>query len=197
MKKLSLGLIILGVLLMFYPLCAEIYARSEQEKLSALFDSNVPAVSERFDEDTPVAVQPADVSSSNTEFSEAKIEIKAIGLSAVVVRGTTLLDLARGPGWYVESALPGRGNTAIAGHRTMYGAWFRKLDLLKENDLIKITFAGRVYSYQVEEVFVVAKDDWSVIDPCGYPALTLTTCHPVGRASQRLVVRAALVNNHV
>ncbi|MEW6173880.1 MAG: sortase [Bacillota bacterium] len=38
----------------------------------------------------------------------------------------------------------------------------------------------------------MAKNDWSVIKPCGYPALTLTTCHPVGSARQRLVVRAAL-----
>lgn len=51
---------------------------------------------------------------------------------------------------------------------------------------------GEIYRYKVERVFPIAKNDWSVIKPCGYPALTLTTCHPVGSARQRLVVRAAL-----
>ncbi len=31
---------------------------------------------------------------------------------------------------------------------------------------------------------------WSVIDPTDKPALTLTTCHPPGWATRRLVVRA-------
>lgn len=179
---------------MVYPLVVEYYARYEQERMIALFDRNVAAVSEKND-DLPACDLHTDGLSQNTEFREAKIEVTKIGLSAVVVCGTSLIDLARGPGWYVESALPGQGNTAIAGHRTMHGAWFRNLDQLKENDLIKVVFEGQDYLYRVERVFIIAKDDWSVIDPCGYPALTLTTCHPVGRASQRLVVRAALVND--
>jgi sortase A len=111
-----------------------------------------------------------------------------------VLRGTTTEILNKGPGWYEESALPGQGNTAIAGHRTMHGAWFRHLDSLNTGDEIKLTFDGWVYNYTVEKVFPISNNDWSVINPTAYPALTLTTCHPVGSAAQRLVVRAALVS---
>jgi len=121
------------------------------------------------------------------------IEIPALELSAVVFEGTDKAVLAKGPGWYKESVLPGEGNTAIAGHRTTYGAWFRHVDKLEEGDEIIIGYDSRGYTYRVERVFPVAKNDWSVIDPCGYPALTLTTCHPAGSARQRLIVRAALV----
>ena len=127
------------------------------------------------------------------DFKGARMEIPAIKVSAVVVQGTTLAALARGPGWYEESALPGEGNTAIAGHRTMYGAWFRNTDKLKAGDVINIIYDGQVYEYRVEKVFPISNTDWSVIEPCGYPALTLTTCHPPGSAVQRLVVRAKLV----
>ncbi len=137
---------------------------------------------------TPVAPGTA-----TAEFKGARIEIPAIKVSATVVRGTTLASLAKGPGWYEESALPGEGNTAIAGHRTMYGAWFRNTDKLKTGDVVNIIYDGQVYEYRVEKVFPIANTDWSVIEPCGYPALTLTTCHPPGSAVQRLVVRAKLV----
>jgi sortase A len=126
-------------------------------------------------------------------FQGARIEIPAIKVSATVLRGTTLAALAKGPGWYEESALPGEGNTAIAGHRTMYGAWFRNTDKLRAGDVINIIYEGQVYEYSVEKVFPISNNDWSVIEPCGYPALTLTTCHPPGSAVQRLVVRARLV----
>lgn len=97
---------------------------------------------------------------------------------------------------YPEGSFPGEeGNTAIAGHRTTYGAWFRRLDLLQEGDEIIVTFGDEEYIYHVEDVFVVAKNDWSVIGATPYRALTLTTCHPPGSSLQRLVVRAREVSS--
>ena len=75
----------------------------------------------------------------------------------------------------------------------MHGAWFRHVDQLAADDPIILRHDGLTYHYQVERVFPVASNDWSVINPSPYPVLTLTTCHPVGSATQRLVVRAALV----
>lgn len=129
------------------------------------------------------------------EFNGALLEIPELDLKVAVVRGTSQAQLAKGPGWYEESALPGQGNTCIAGHRTMHGAWFRHVDRLQPGDPLILTFAGQKYVYRVEEVFPVANSDWSVIQPTGYVALTLTTCHPPGSARQRLVVRAALVKD--
>lgn len=202
--KLSLVLIMVGVMLMCYPLFTYVYGWYEQNRLQASLaerDSG-PAEhretgdggSDEFDEEPAVAGPSPLEAALSAEFTGALIEIPALGVSAAVVRGTSLADLRKGPGWYEESALPGSGNTAIAGHRTTYGAWFRNVDQLKAGDIISLRYAERNFLYKVERVFPIASNDWSVIEPCGYPALTLTTCHPVGSAAQRLVVRAALVH---
>jgi sortase A len=191
--KLSWILVITGILLMLYPLFTRIYAQYHQAKFTAL----------QQEAENPVIEYPEESISEAEEIEEIPvkhmpdgafmtIEIPALELSAVVFEGTDKAVLAKGPGWYKESVLPGEGNTAIAGHRTTYGAWFRHVDKLEEGDEIIIGYDSRGYTYRVERVFPVAKNDWSVIDPCGYPALTLTTCHPAGSARQRLIVRAAL-----
>ena len=119
------------------------------------------------------------------------IKVPEIGLSAMVVSGTQPAQLKKGPGWYPNSALPGKtGNVAIAGHRSTYGAWFRHLDRLEKGDRIFLFYQNKHFIYRVEKVFLVEKDDFSVIEPTNYQALTLTTCHPLNSASQRLVVRA-------
>ena len=67
----------------------------------------------------------------------AELRIARIGLRAVVVRGTTPADLREGPGLLAGTPLPGQhGTTAIAGHRTTYGAPFRHLDALRRGDAI-------------------------------------------------------------
>ena len=62
-----------------------------------------------------------------------KIDIKDIGLTAYLVEGVAVDDLKEGPGHYPETPFPGqKGNAAIAGHRTTYGAPFRKVDKLRD-----------------------------------------------------------------
>lgn len=124
------------------------------------------------------------------------LEIPALDLEVAVVRGTEREQLKKGPGLYEDSPLPGttvEANVAIAGHRTTYGAWFRHADKLESGDVIRLTVGSDTYVYHVEQVFPVAKNDWSVVEPVGYDALTLTTCHPPGSSRERLVVRARLV----
>lgn len=194
-KLISRILILAGVLLMLYPLFTYLYSSYEQYKLRASYEISPQQTGESNEgQDPSLTGGPPSMSfPKDGDFTGAMIEIPAINLSAVVLRGTTTEILNRGPGWYEESALPGQGNTAIAAHRTMYGAWFRHLDSLDAGDEINLTFDGWVYKYKVERVFPIANNDWSVIDPTESPALTLTTCHPVGSADQRLVVRASLV----
>jgi sortase A len=75
----------------------------------------------------------------------------------------------------------------------MHGHVFRRLDELKPGDeIVTVTDAGRSV-YRVVGVRVVDKSDWSVVDPFDGYRLTLTTCHPVGSAKQRLVVSAEMV----
>lgn len=122
------------------------------------------------------------------------ILIPRIDVEAAVVDGVEVEDLAKGPGFYPESPRPGQeGNVAVAGHRTTYGEWFRHVDELEEGDEILFTSSKAIYVYQVESVYPVASNAWEVVDPTEEPKLTLTTCHPVGSARERLVVRAAFL----
>ncbi|KUG05372.1 hypothetical protein ASZ90_017204 [hydrocarbon metagenome] len=166
-----------------YPLLTDFYAWYEQENLKQQI-INKQAGPDDGEQSSGVAM---------SEFDGALLEIPAINLSIPVQEGTTPELLAVTPGRYIESALPGEGNTAIAGHRTMYGGPFRNLTDLKPGDIIILSCQELVFEYRVEELYSVENDDWSVIAPCGYAALTLTTCHQDG-SSVRQIIRARMLN---
>ena len=124
----------------------------------------------------------------------AKIEIPAIGVSDYVVEGTDTESLRKGPGHYPETPLPGDpGTTAIAGHRTTYGAPFRNIDELKHGQRIVIDMPDGRFLYRVQRTKVVDDSDLSVLKPVGYKRLVLSACHPLYSAAQRIIVFARQV----
>jgi len=210
----GLALMLLGAALLLWPAAQYVYAHYHQTRLMADFEQLSTS-------QTPVEELPGeDVSDGGTvafdrderpkldELSEPEesydletdgpfvIRIDAIDLEVPLVYGVGPSDLAVAPGFYPQGVGPGEvGNVAIAGHRTTYGAPFRYLDRLNVGDHIIVASPEAEYVYAVEEVFVVSKYAWEVIDPTPEPKLTLTTCHPVGSAEQRLVVRAGYVES--
>ena len=125
--------------------------------------------------------------------SIAQISIPAIGVSEYVVEGTDTESLRKGPGHYPETPLPGeRGTSAIAGHRTTYGAPFRHIDELKPHERITIDMPDGRFVYGVERTKVVDDQDLSVLDRVDHPRLVLSACHPLYSAAQRIVVFARL-----
>jgi sortase A len=124
----------------------------------------------------------------------AKLEIPAIGVSEYVVEGTDTASLRKGPGHYPETPLPGEpGTTAVAGHRTTYGAPFRNLDELERGERIVLDMPDGRFVYRVERVKIVDDQDLSVLDPVGYKRLMLSACHPLYSAAQRVIVFAKQV----
>ena len=122
-----------------------------------------------------------------------RILMPAIGVSDVFVEGTGGGDLRKGPGHYPETALPGeRGTVAIAGHRTTYGAPFRRLDGLDRGDEIELVMPYGRYSYKVESTRIVPPTAVWVTRRVGYDRLVLSACHPLYSAAQRIVVFARL-----
>lgn len=190
--------LIAGVSLVFSPFLTTAYnqyflADPVQEEIAMLLenwggDAEIPFIIPEPEEpdlqvDYPDALPP----------EEGVLKIPVLGLHVNVGYGVELSDLRKSPGFYPQSGYPDTGNVAIAGHRATYGAPFRFLDRLETGDEIILYYGEKVYVYSVESTFVTHARDWSVIDPTPEPALTLTTCHPlVGRATQRLVVRAYL-----
>ena len=123
----------------------------------------------------------------------AKLEIPAIGVDDYVVEGTDVDTLRKGPGHYPETPLPGEpGTTAIAGHRTTYGAPFRNIDQLERGDRIIVDMPDGRFVYRTTRTKVVDDSDFSVLDSVGYQQLVLTACHPLYSAAQRVVVFARL-----
>jgi sortase A len=123
----------------------------------------------------------------------AELRIARIGLRTIVVRGTTAADLRQGPGLLAGTPLPGQhGTTAIAGHRTTYGAPFRSLDALRRGDAITLRLPYGTFRYAVEDRRIVQPGDLSVLRGVGHDRLVLSACHPLFSAARRIVVLARL-----
>jgi sortase A len=124
-----------------------------------------------------------------------RLRIPKIGVSAVVVEGTATNDLRSGPGHYPGTPLPGeRGTVGIAGHRTTYGAWFRRIDQLRRGDPITITMGYGRFTYRVERTQIVPPTALWVTRRVAYDRLILSACHPLYSAAKRIVVFARLVS---
>jgi sortase A len=122
-----------------------------------------------------------------------RLRIPAIGVSAVVVEGTGSAELRAGPGHYEDTSLPGqRGTVGIAGHRTTYGAPFRRVDELARGDRIELRVPYGRFTYRVERTRIVPPTRVDVVDPVAYDRIVLTACHPLYSAAQRIVVFARL-----
>jgi sortase A len=127
------------------------------------------------------------------EGAVARLEIPAIEVDAYVVEGTDPAALNQGPGHYPDTPMPGeQGNCGIAAHRTMYGHVFNRLNELAPGDEIVTHTESRSATYRVVETLIVDPSQVDVVAPTDDTRLTLTTCHPIGSAAQRLVVVAEL-----
>lgn len=122
-----------------------------------------------------------------------RLVIPAIDLDVLVVKGASEVSLRRGPGWIEWTDLPGPyGTCGIAGHRTTYGAPFRRLEELSAGDTIDLYSPYRLYRYTVTSALVVPPSQVDVVAPTEHPSLALTACHPPYSARYRLAVRADL-----
>jgi sortase A len=124
-----------------------------------------------------------------------KLLIPAIGVSEYVVEGTDAENLRKGPGHYPDTPLPGqRGTSAIAGHRTTYGAPFRELDKVKKGDRIVVELPYGTFVYRVERTQIVDDSALWVTRKVRHDRIVLTACHPLYSAAQRIVAFARLTD---
>jgi sortase A len=128
----------------------------------------------------------------------ASLSIPRIGMKGdnegVILSGVSVEDLKKGVGHFRNTPLPGqKGNVALAGHRTTYGAPFGDLDKLQNGDPITFTNTfGEKFVYKVTAQTIVAPDDTTVLQTTDVPSLTLVTCDPKYTSTNRLIIRAEL-----
>lgn len=191
-----------GVVVAWRDPVTDVYARWQQRALAAQL--------ERSHDDFKATVRPPITSGGGARalleaakrFEDTlepgrpigRIVIPSIGLDRIAVHGTRFADLARGPGHYERTSLPGlAATTAVAGHRTTFGASFRHIDELRRGDEVVMEMPYGIFRYRIFAREIVDSDDWRVIRKRGFETLVLSSCHPLYGSSQRWVVSARLV----
>jgi sortase A len=210
-RRLGTVLIVLGLLVIAYAAAVlfwrdpitDLYARSQQHNLAGELEhawpeyrtSRVGAGLAGDEATTTVAAAARDFQRRLRDGKPmGRLVIRRMDLNVIFVQGTNWAhDLSKGPGHYEQTSVPGLGRTtAIAGHRTTFGAPFRHIDRLRQGDLIVVELPYGTFRYRVLGHRVVSSGDWSIIRPRGFDELVLSACHPLYSASHRWVVFARL-----
>jgi sortase A len=119
------------------------------------------------------------------------ITIPRLHESERLYEGVAAAVLARGPGHYPATPLPGQpGTAAIAGHRVTHTHPFLRLNLLRRGDAVIVRTRNGVFRYRVYRMAIVRPNDTWVLRNGPREHLVLTACHPPRRATLRLVVFA-------
>ncbi len=181
----ALALILMALATLAYPVYTDFYHNSLQARLGRELGSR--------------RVRSAYLSGAlKPGQSLARIQIPKLAVNVVVVQGVDDKSLEAGAGHYPETPLPcQQGDVAIAGHRTTYGKPFANVDRLVPGDEIILTTPVGSCVYRVSRApFVVLPTDWQVVANTPHQFdLTLTSCHPKGSASHRIVIKAAMVSS--
>lgn len=145
---------------------------------------------------SPTGSAPPVTAPNRPNSALALLEVPTAGIADIVVEGASTSALRHGPGHVPRTALPGEpGNSAIAGHRTTYGAPFADLDRVVIGDTATVTTAKGRFVYEVIDVAIIKPNQTEVLRPQkNKTLLTLITCNPRYSTSQRLVVVAELRN---
>jgi sortase A len=124
------------------------------------------------------------------------VDIPRIGLKTVFVESTVHNALKKGPGHYRGTVLPGLyGTVGLAGHRTTYGAPFRRVDELSPGSRIILRMPYGRFTYKVTGTRITTPSDASaLVSRAGTRRLVLSACHPLYSAAKRIVVSARLVS---
>ena len=148
-RRIGLGMVALGLLTLLFVIYqlwgTGVLTARYQEGLEDDFEELVEQVEEI--ESSPDEITTEE--DSELDFAEfiwrpegeaiAQLSIPALDLSKTVVAGVGVEALRKGPGHYSHTSLPGMpGNSALAGHRTTWGAPFGRINDLKPGDEINV-----------------------------------------------------------
>lgn len=206
MKKiLSKVLIIVGILLLLLPSVGNLYTKYQQDRMYQAYLDNLTQIETSMQtlnealvsEEELVEEQPALAAQTPNGLDVMGIvSIPKIGVDLMFVEGVSKQALKFAVGHMPGTAMPGEvGNCAIAGHRSYtFGEYFNRLDEVEIGDEIQIAIGKENYTYKVYESFLVEPSEVWVTEPIeDKKVVTLITCHPVVKATHRLIVRGELV----
>ncbi len=212
MKKFSILIILLGILIISFPFLRDTYYDWQQarvmndleqlqdglSKLNHAFEQGIQDKDTASAEPTTENTDPVQETSSNTL---GVLSIDKIDVRLPILEGATENNMKVAATHLVETTKIGnKGNAAIAAHRAhKRGRLFNRLGELQIGDSMKVTLADRtMIQYKVDQISVVEPNDLSVLEDPGLgQVLTLITCDPLVNPTHRLIVRAIKVNPDV
>ena len=125
----------------------------------------------------------------------AALWVPRLDLDLPVYLGASTENMARGGALLGQTSMPLGGentNPVLAAHRGYYGAeMLRNVQQIQVGDKIQLTTPWETLIYRVSELKIIDPSDINavLIQP-GRDLLTLSTCHPYTRNSQRYLVIA-------
>ena len=122
-----------------------------------------------------------------------RIQIPALHVDAPVVQGDGWEKLKKGVGQHLGTGKPGeRANLVFSAHNDIFGEIFRDLERLNPGDLVIVYTNQRAYTYIVVDTKIVMPTAVEVMDNTPQATVTLISCYPYMKDTQRIVVIARL-----
>lgn len=197
MKRLSVVLIIIGMLVASYPLMEQLYSWYWQHRLLSQWqeagqagtaappDLNILEDSqEKNDEHVPLTPQGEVI---------GILIIDSIDLKLPIIKGLNETNLKIGVAYLADTPSPAEdGNTVLAGHRGhSYGRLLNRLNEVEPDDKIIVSTKDGDYDYTVFNKVIVKPEDTDLLRSAkDAKILTIVTCDPVLRPTHRLIVQA-------
>jgi sortase A len=180
-----------------------LYTTRQQQTLERAYERQESAYRPRVRPEAPRRQQQRSVLRAAEKFrahlrtgdAVGRLHVPRLNLSVIVVNGTDKASLAKGPGRYERSYVPGEGELIyVAGHRTTYGAPFAHIDRLERGDLVTVDVPYGRFVYRVTHRVIVPADDVQRLVSTGREEIALQACHPRFFATQRYIVYARPVS---
>jgi LPXTG-site transpeptidase (sortase) family protein len=128
-----------------------------------------------------------------------RLVVPQIDVDGPLLEGTSVNLLEKGIWRRPKSSTPDQGsNTVLVAHRFLYTSGpntFYHLDKLKVGDEFTIYWDHKKYTYKVYETKTVPPTAFEIEAPTKDSVVTLWTCTPIFTATNRLVVRAKLLES--
>ena len=210
MKKFSILLVLLGILIISFPFLRETYYDWQQTRVMndlEQLQNGLSKLNHSFEQGIQDAASAEPTTDNIGTVQEASsdtlgvLSIDKIDVRLPILEGATEANMKVAATHLVETTRIGnKGNAAIAAHRAhKKGRLFNRLGELQIGDSMQVTLADRtIIQYKVDQISVVEPNDLSVLEDPGLgQVLTLITCDPLVNPTHRLIVRAIAVKPNV
>jgi sortase A len=210
MKKFSILLVLLGILIISFPFLRETYYDWQQTRVMndlEQLQNGLSKLNHSFEQGIQDAASAEPTTDNTGTVQEASsdtlgiLSIDKIDVRLPILEGATEANMKVAATHLVETTRIGnKGNAAIAAHRAhKKGRLFNRLGEIQIGDSMEVTLADRtIIQYKVDQISVVEPTDLSVLEDPGLgQVLTLITCDPLVNPTHRLIVRAIAVKPNV